>query len=235
MTSKKLPPPSSSTLPAAAHNRASELSVECKTRDSNTRVVDVDAPCYQVQRLQLDALEQCRPGMSASKPNFFSDGLKRAQSGLRGARTPTRSAEDDAILARAVTAGAYAGAVAGASAAAATVRAHQSQSAASLPARADSGQREWQRTWDEHTKAFYYWSQSTRETTWTPPPEWATPGPGAGGLAAELAQTLERTFAQAADLAEPLGHSTPLQTRTQDGPSLYARDTDIDTKEEVRA
>ena len=78
-------------------------------------------------------------------------------------------------------------------------------------------------------------SQSTRETTWTPPPEWATPGAGAGGSAAELAQTLERTFVQKADLAEPLGHSTPLQARTQDSPSLYARDTDIDTEEEVRA
>ncbi len=181
--------------------------------------------------------------------SFFSEGLKRAQAGLRTAndRSPT---SDAAVLARAVTAGAvagaYAGAVAGASAAAASVQrerqAASPQKPVSSPATLDAAARDgWQRALDERTGAWYYWHTVTRETTWTPPPAWAMPSAAAGVPAAdralELAQTVTlEEYVHQSGFAESVGAiGTPAQPQcAREAPSLYARDTDIDTEEEVR-
>ena len=91
---------------------------------------------------------------------------------------------------------------------------------------------EWARAFDTGTKAYYYYDTRTLETTWTPPPGWEAylEGGGQGGdLARDLAQTSlgERSAGGAAPQRAEA-------TSSGSSPSLYARDTDIDTQEEVR-
>jgi len=178
---------------------------------------------------------------------FFSDGLRRAKAGLQRL-TPTKASQQDsdvspALLARAVTAGAvagaYAGAVAGATAAAATVheglqrKGPNSPAAAQTPAAQSSA---WQRTWDASTGAWYYWHTVTRETTWTPPPEFATPSTPAtaGDVALDLARTVTlNEYVDKSGFSERTGGASTPSHRPADEPSLYAQDTDIDGSEEV--
>jgi hypothetical protein len=181
---------------------------------------------------------------------------------LRSRRGTSARDEEDERMARAVTAGAVAGAmagaVAGATAAAATVQAERqsgsdagcatptrSPGAAAVPPLLDSpGYGEWQRAYDDSTKAWYYYSTRTRETTWTPPPGWVT-HKASGSMAGEdlemaLAQTLTiDDYLHKSGLAQHLGeeeaHRPQAAVSPRSPPSLYARDTDIETQEEARA
>ena len=106
--------------------------------------------------------------------------------------------------------------------------------ARSPPSFASPSGGEWARAFDSSTKAYYYYDTRTLETTWTPPAGWEayleSGGPHGGDLARDLAQTSlgERSAGGAApQRAEATASGSP--------PSLYARDTDIDTQEEARA
>jgi hypothetical protein len=125
----------------------------------------------------------------------------------------------------------------------------RSPGAAVSPPLLDSpGYGEWQRAYDDATSAWYYYSTRTREVTWTPPPGWVT-HKASGSMHGEdlemaLAQTLTiDDFLHKSGIASHLGDyvqpqpSPQQQPRASSGspPSLYARDTDIDTQEEVRA
>ena len=106
-----------------------------------------------------------------------------------------------------------------------------SQLARSPPVFASPSGGEWARAFDTGTKAYYYYDTRTLETTWTPPAGWEAylESGGAQDLARDLAQTAlgERSAGGAApQRAEATSSGSP--------PSLYARDTDIDTQEEVR-
>lgn len=182
--------------------------------------------------------------MSESGGSLFAEGLRRAQAGF-SRLTPKKAQPDDvnaAVLARAVTAGAvagaYAGAVAGASAAAASVHVQRERkgSTPTTPMQTPALANVWQRTWDPNTGAWYYWHITTRETTWTPPPELAassTPTP-VSDVALDLARTvtLDEYVDKSGFADRTGGASTPLQ-RSEDEPSLYAQDTDIEHAEEV--
>ena len=190
-----------------------------------------------------------------SLQTLLVDGIRRAQ---HDAAAQLACASDD--LARAVTAGAVAGAmagaVAGASAAAATVHARQQFLDASLdrgalgardggatpatpvtpvsppprspPPSTLPGGGEWARAFDAATKAYYYYDTRTLQTTWTAPPGWEAYLEG-GDLARDLAQT---------SLDGSVGGAAPRRAEAAASsgspPPLYARDTDIDTHEEVR-
>ena len=103
------------------------------------------------------------------------------------------------------------------------------------------GYGDWQRAYDDKTSAWYYYHAVTRETTWTPPPGWtthkATGSLHGADLAMDLAQTLTLDdYLHKSGITQQLQHvevHTPRGAHSSP-PSLYARDTDIDTCEEVR-
>ena len=107
-------------------------------------------------------------------------------------------------------------------------------SARTPPSFASPSGGEWARAFDTGSNAYYYYDTRTLETTWTPPAGWEayleSGGPQGANLARDLAQTSlgERSAGGAApQRAEAAASGSP--------PSLYARDTDIDTQEEARA
>jgi len=105
----------------------------------------------------------------------------------------------------------------------------------SPPPSASSASRcgDWARAFDNASNCWYYYHARTLETTWTVPADWKTYLESeSDGLARDLAQTALVERSGGAACASPLRAEA---ASSSSPPSLYARDTDIETQEEARA